>query len=139
MKNKISILIALSLLVFAVLGCSSLNPFGSGDSARSSNSSSNKTVTDKAVDVAVGESKVGIPECDDLIEAINAEMDNPDDGVIAKAFKRTILNRIKDSIRDSLANNTAKDREEMIKTCRDFKAEFDKFKADEAAKKTEAQ
>ena len=85
---------------------------------------------DALVDVAVGESKVGVPECDELIEAINAEMDNPDDGVIAKAFKRTILNRVKDSIRDSLASNTAKDREEMIKTCRDFKAEFDKF-ADE--------
>ncbi|MDM7923426.1 MAG: hypothetical protein QUS14_14100 [Pyrinomonadaceae bacterium] len=134
MKNKLSLFLALGVLVFTVLGCSSINPLG-GDTS----SQSNKSISDKAVDVAVGESKVGIPECDEVLDQITAEMNNPDDGYVAKAFKQTVLNRIKDSIRESVANQAGKDREEMVKNCREFKTQLDKFKAEEAAKKTEAQ
>lgn len=134
MKNKLSLILALSVLVFTVLGCSSLNPLG-GDTS----SQSNKSISDQAVDVAVGESKIGIPECDEVLDQINAEMNNPDDNFVTKAVKQTVLNRIKDGIRESVTNSTGKDREEMVKTCREFKTQLDKYKAEEAAKQTEAQ
>lgn len=136
MKNKFTLFVSLSLLLFAALGCSSLNPLG-GDSANTG-SQSNKSVGDKAVDVAVGESKIGIPECDEVMDKVTAELNSPDEGYIAKAIKATVLNRIKDGIRESYEKNP-KDTEELIKSCKEFGAQFDKYKAEEEAKKNQQQ
>lgn len=129
MKNKSTFLVVVVALSMLALGCGSLNPF-SGSSSGSSSSNDNKTLTDKAVDTAVGESKIGVPECDEVIDLINAEMNNPDDNFITKAAKQTILNRIKDGIRDSVEQNKT-DKIEMAKTCREFKKQFDKYKAEQ--------
>lgn len=140
MKNKATLITSLMFLLVAAVGCSSLNPFGSGDSgSRSSNSSSqkDKTVTDKAVDVAVGEKKIGVPECDEVMDLITVEMNNPDDDVFTKAIKATVLNRIKDGIRESVEKNTEQDKTELIKTCKEFKVQFDKYKAEQTAKESQ--
>ncbi|MCV4677111.1 hypothetical protein OFC08_29930, partial [Escherichia coli] len=89
----------------------------------------NKTVTDKVVETTVGESKIGIPECDEVMDEITAELNNPDDGYIAKAIKQTFLNRIKENLRESLEQNKS-DKVEMAKNCREFKKQLDKFKAE---------
>jgi hypothetical protein len=115
MNNKSTFLIVVVILSMLALGCSSLNPFSGSSSGSSSND--NKTLTDKAVDTAVGESKIGVPECDEVMDLINAEMNNPDDNFITKAAKQTILNRIKDGIRDSVEKNKT-DKAEMAKTCK---------------------
>jgi uncharacterized protein YceK len=63
MKNQFAIIAALAV-VLTVLGCSSINPLGGEKASNSAaNSSANKTLTDKAVDTTVGESKIGVPEC----------------------------------------------------------------------------
>ena len=136
MKNTLTTLFVLLALTFAVLGCS-LNPFGGSKSSESSNSSQkDKTLTDKAVDTAVGESKIGVPECDEVMDAITAEMNNPDDDFVTKAIKATVLNRIKDGIRESVEKNK-QDTAELAKTCKEFKTQFDKFKAEQKAKEQE--
>ena len=84
------------------------------------------------VDTAVGESKIGVPECDEVIDLINAEMNNPDDNFITKAAKQTILNRIKDGIRENVEQNKT-NKGEMAKTCKEFKIQFDKYKAEHAS------
>jgi hypothetical protein len=95
-------------------------------------------LTDKAVDTAVGESKIGIPECDEVMDLIQNELDNSDDNFIVKAGKATVLNRIKDGIREGVEknknSNSNKDLEETAKTCREFRKQFDKYKAEENAK-----
>lgn len=133
MKNKLTFLLVLIALTVMVLGCSSLNPFSG---SKSSDSKKDKTLTDKAVDTAVGESKIGVPECDEVMDAITAEMNNPDDNFVTKAVKATVLNRIKDGIRESVEKNK-QDTKEMAKTCKEFKTQFDKYKAEEEAKKKE--
>ncbi|HEV8592729.1 MAG TPA: hypothetical protein VGQ55_11550, partial [Pyrinomonadaceae bacterium] len=104
----------------------------------SNSANSNKTLTDKAVDTAVGESKIGIPECDEVMDLIQNELDNSDDNFIVKAGKATVLNRIKDGIREGVEknknSNSNKDLEETAKTCREFRKQFDKYKAEENAK-----
>jgi hypothetical protein len=130
MNNKSTFLIVVVILSMLALGCSSLNPFSGSSSGSSSND--NKTLTDKAVDTAVGESKIGVPECDEVMDLINAEMNNPDDNFITKAAKQTILNRIKDGIRDSVEQNKT-DKAEMAKTCKEFKKQFEKYKAEQKA------
>lgn len=126
MKNKSTFIIVVVALSVMALGCGSLNPF----SGSSSSSNSNKSLSDRAVDTAVGESKIGVPECDEVMDLINAEMNNPDDDFVTKAVKATVLNRIKDGIRDSVEQNKT-DTAEMAKTCKEFKTQFEKYKAEE--------
>ena len=129
MKNTIFASLALTILLLTVLGCSSINPFA--DKAGQNNS--NKTLTDKAVDTAVGEEKIGIPECDEVINAITSELNNPDDNFITKAGKAVVLNKIKESIKSSVEKNKG-DKAEIAKNCREFKTELDKFKSEQDAK-----
>lgn len=129
MKNKFTLLFALLALSTFVMGCGWLNPF-SGGSSSSSNGQSDKTITDRAVDTAVGEKKIGIPECDEVFDLITKEMNNPDDDVFTKTIKGTIFNRIKDGIRENIEQNKS-DPEEMIKTCKEAKLQFEKAKAEQ--------
>ena len=125
MKDLTNILIVGVLLV-TTLGCGIVDRV----QKEVSDSDSNKTASDKAVDVAVGESKIGVPECDEVMDLINAEMNNPDDDFVTKAVKATVLNRIKDGIRDSVEQNKT-DKAEMAKTCKEFKIQFEKYKAEQ--------
>jgi len=133
MKNRLNIFAVLAVLLFAGLGCGSFNPFsdqGKGPNPRTAN----KTLTDKAVDTAVGEEKIGVPECDEVMDMLAAEANNPDDSFVTKAVKATFLNKIKESIRKSVEENKG-DTKEMAKNCREFKTQLEKFKADEVKKK----
>ena len=132
MKNKGQFTAALAFMLAVSLGC---GLFGRSEKTASEPESgnSNKTLTDKAVDKTVGETKIGVPECDEVMDAITEELNNSDDNFVAKAIKATFLNRIKDSIRKSVEENKS-DIVEMAKTCREFKTQFEKYKAEEKAK-----
>lgn len=133
MKNTILATIACSLLFAVVLGCSSINPLS--DKGSSSDPSSNKSLTDKGIDTVVGEETTGVPECDEVMNMIAAEANNPEDGYVTKAIKATFLNRIKDGIKKSVEENKNKNGAvELAKTCADFKKQLEKFKAEQESK-----
>lgn len=132
MKNSHSAFFVLALLGLAALGCSLVNPFSG--SKESSNSSKEKTTTDNVVDSTIGEKRIGVPECDEVLDMIEAEMKNPDDDFVTKAVKATFLNRIKDGIRESVEKNKT-DTTELAKTCKEFKVNLDKYKAEQESKK----
>ncbi len=117
-----------AVLLFSVLGCGFI---GSDKKAEKE-----KTTSDKIVDSTVGTSKIGVPECDEVMDAIEVELNNSDDNFIVKAGKATFLNRIKDSIRESVEENKS-DTVELAKTCREFKTQFDKYKAEEMEKQNQ--
>lgn len=129
MKSTIFASIALMILLFVGLACSSFDRFGN----KTSQTNSNKTLTDKAVDTAVGEEKIGIAECDEVINAITSELNNPDDNFIKKAGKAVVLNKIKEAIKTSVEENKG-NKAEIAKRCREFKKELDKFTAEQDAK-----
>lgn len=131
MKNKFALLIVVTLLILSVLGCSSINPFS--DSAKS-NTASNKSLTDKGVDAVVGEGKIGVPECDEVVDLITAEANNPDDNFVTKAVKATFLNKMKESIRKSVEENKT-NKAELAKNCTELKTQLQKYKAEEEKKK----
>ena len=56
----------------------------------------------------------------------------PDDNFVTKAIKATVLNRIKDGIRESVEQNKS-DKVEMVKTCKEFKVQLDKYKEEQKA------
>lgn len=129
MKNKFAITLVGTLLLAAVLGCG-MNPF----SGKGTTTNSNKSLTDKGVDTVVGDEKIGVPECDEVMDMLTAEMNNPDDNFVVKAGKQMVLNKIKQSIKDSVEKNK-NDKTELAKNCKEFKKELDKYKAEEDKKK----
>ncbi|MFT3744686.1 MAG: hypothetical protein QM785_10405 [Pyrinomonadaceae bacterium] len=136
MKNKFALFSVLLILMAAVLGCSSINPLADKKPA-GNQPASNKSLTDKAVDTAVGEKKIGVPECDEVIDMLTAYANNPDDGFVVKAGKAIVVNKIKESIKTAVEDNKT-DKAEMAKTCKEAKVEFEKYKTEEdkkAAKK----
>lgn len=130
MKNKLTLLLIGSLLTMSVLGCSLL---GSSKSSETP-AGKEKTTTDKVVDTTVGRSKIGVPECDEVVDLIEAELNNSEDNFAVKAVKATVLNRIKDGIRESVEQNP-NDTVELAKTCKEFRTQFDKYKAQEQGEK----
>ena len=75
-------------------------------------------------------------ECDEVSDLIEAELNNSDDNFVVKAVKATALNRIKDGIRESVEKNK-NDPVELAKTCKEFKLQFEKYKAEEEAKRNQ--
>lgn len=132
MKNKFTFALVFALLITAVLGCSSINPLAD----KGKTPTSNKSLTDKGVDTVVGEEKIGVAECDEVVDMLTAEMNNPDDNFVVKAGKAMVLNKIKQSIKESVEKNK-NDTVEMAKNCKEFKRELDKYKAEEEKKKAE--
>lgn len=136
MRNGFSIVIVLAIVLSAGLGCGfitgSRRPSAGNGDPNSTNS--NKTLTDRIVDTAVGQQKTGVPECDQVLDAIEAELNNPNDDFVTKAVKATILNRIKDGIRQSAEQNQS-NKAELAKTCREFRTQFNNYKAEEATRK----
>jgi hypothetical protein len=119
--------VAVSVLI-AVLGCGLVERIQKTATAPEANNS-NKTITDKAVDTAVGEGKIGVPECDQVMDMLTAEANNPDDGFVTKAVKATFLNKIKEGLKRSIEENKG-DKVELAKNCREFRTQLEKYKAE---------
>ena len=137
MKNIFASFIALSFLALLLLGCGFGNPFTSKDKATTN---SNKTLTDKGIDTVVGEETTGVPECDEVMDMIAAEANNPDDGYVVKAIKGVFLNKLKESIKKAVEENKNKNANataDLAKTCADFKKQLIKYKEEEEKKKTQ--
>jgi hypothetical protein len=131
MKNGSQLIGVLAIVLTVTLGCGLISR--SSETTSEPGANSNKSLTDKAVDKTVGQSKIGVPECDEVVNAIEAELNNSQDDFVTKAVKATVLNRIKDSIRESVEKNKS-DTVELAKTCREFKTQFEKYKAEEQKK-----
>ena len=139
MRNRATALLALSLIVVVALGCSAVNPFSRAKEQPHTNTNTEpkeRSTTDRAVDKTIGHTTTGVPECDEVSDLIEAELNNSDDNFVVKAVKATALNRIKDGIRESVEKNK-NDPVELAKTCKEFKLQFEKYKAEEEAKRNQ--
>lgn len=133
MKNTTAILFAVTAVLFAGLGCGSINPFGGEKpSNTASNAAGDKTLTDTAVETAVGESKIGVPECDEVADILTAFANDPNDSWMMKAGKSLIANKFKDALKASIEENQT-DKAQLAKDCAELKTEL--VKAMEEQKK----
>lgn len=134
MKNVFASVIALSLLVIILMGCGFGNPLSSKEEKTTN---SNKTLTDKGIDTVVGEETTGVPECDEALNLIAEELNNPDDGYIVKAGKALVLNKIKETIKTAIEENKKNNNNsnaELVKTCTDMKKQIIKAKEEQQNK-----
>lgn len=116
--------------IFLVAGCSSIGKSLSGGSGSGANANRPAAISTRDA----SEETTGVPECDEVMNMLSAEANNPDDGYIAKAIKATFLNKIRENVKKSIEENKT-DKVELAKNCRDFKAQLEKYKADQKANK----
>lgn len=137
MKNKIVIPLVLTSLLAIGLGCGvsdSVEKAVSGTSETNSNSAVNKTLTDTAIETAVGNEKIGVQECDDLLEDLAAVIQKPDDNYVSKATRQYVLSKIRENIKRSIEENK-NDKTRMARECKEYRGQLDKFKQEEANKR----
>jgi len=133
MKNTFALLASTLLIVLVGLGCGIVGRV-QNSVVGTENSNSNKTLTDRAVDTTVGEGKIGVPECDEVMDLLTAEANNPDDNFVIKAAKGVVINKIKETIKQSIEENKT-DKAALAKDCKEAKTELEKYKAEEQKKK----
>jgi len=134
MKNKNVFLLTILILLTLILGCSFYNPLS--DSANNANAptTKDKELSNKAVDQTAQEEKIGIPECDELLDFLANQTKSQDDNFITKGFREYYLNTIREALKKSIEENK-NDPTEMAKECKKLKAQLDKYKAEEESKK----
>jgi hypothetical protein len=130
MKNKSVLLVSFTILLVSVLGCSFYNPL---ESSSSNSADSNKTLSDRAIDSTVGNEKIGIPECDEILDFFAKQSESPDEDFVTKAARQYALNKIRESFKQTIEENKG-DPVKTAKECREVKTQLDKFKAEEGNK-----
>jgi len=137
-KNRFAAAALLTVLL-AVLGCGRLNPLSGGKSSPSGDAPKTGSTPAAGSNVpSTSGTTTGIAECDEAIEIINREANNPDDNFVTKAIKSTILDRVKDEIKRAIDENKGKqDKEEMTKTCRELRDNLVKSLAEQQQKSKE--
>lgn len=142
MKKSAGSILALMALLAVALGCGFSNPFSgtpSNTAANTSRSNSqnvnvNRSITDVAVDTALGEQKIGVPECDQVMDMLTDYANNPDDNFAVRAAKGVFVNKIKESIRQNIEQNQT-NKADLAQVCKEAKTELDKYRAQETQPK----
>lgn len=137
MKNKFNFSIVFLVLLALVLGCRFYNPLS--DSSKKTDSaptSDNKSGSEDSPDKTISEERIGIPECDELMDFFAEQTKSEDENYFVKATREFYFNKIRESIRKDLEKNkdNPNKQEEMAKNCRDYKKQLDKYKAEEDSK-----
>ena len=139
MKNKFVSLFTFTVLLMSALSCSFYNPLESrSDPPKNKNSqtakSEDESLSEKAIDSTVGEEKIGVPECDEIIDFFVGQSQSEDDDFVTKAARQYALNKVRESFKQSIEENKG-DTAKMAKECRKFKTQLDKYKAEDDRKK----
>lgn len=134
MKNKVNAIFTFFFLLIFALGCSFYNASES-DSSKSGNlqTSNDKTLSDKAIDSTIGEEKIGVKECDEVIEYFAKLSESEDENFVTKAARGYALNKIREGFKKSVEENKG-DTQKLAKECADFKHQLDKYKSEEDRK-----
>jgi hypothetical protein len=113
MKNTRNLLIALSLLAFLTLACSTIRNLSGSSSSSDNTVGSDGTILDTA--------KTGVPECDRLIEKIEAKISdkNSNTTMFQRAAYQFIKDQVINPIRDDIANKSAEDKKKIAEKCID--------------------
>lgn len=130
MNNKFNAVLVFFFLLTFVLGCSFFNPSEEGSSNGGRTQTSNdKTFSQKAIDSTIGEEKIGVPECDDVVEFFARLTESEGEDFVTKAARGYALNKIRQSFKNSIEKNKG-DTTKMAKDCADFKQQLDKYKSE---------
>jgi len=128
MKNTFGMLVVGIVLLTASLGCGFVSR-----GQKDTKDSHDKTLTDKGIEIATGNERIGVQECDDLMDSIAEQSRSEDDNYVTKAVKGYVLNKIRESVKKSIEENK-NDKVAMAKECKDFRIQLEKELQEEKEK-----
>ena len=128
MKTGSGITVVLAALLAFSTGCSFSKP-----STPNGKTNNNQTLTDTALDTAIPDAAVGIPECDEILKTLADQANNPGDNFAQKTAKRLFANKVKDGIKRTIDEHKG-DKAEIAKTCKAFKVQIQRFRELEGEK-----
>ena len=121
MKNRLTLFLALAMVLFVAVGCSLGSLIGSDESSTkdsSSKSADSKDSTEKTENEPSGDViKVGIPECDEIATYINDNSEAIDGSYAARAAVYLYKNYILENIREGVEKMSDKEKEKWAKAC----------------------
>lgn len=124
MKNKITILTALFILLTVGFGCSVVDQFRSGGTNTPNVSNSNTaTVSNTNTADPNAVAKTGVAECDELIDILDKDRQNPEDGFIARKVREVAIDLAKETIKTNIEQNQG-DKVRIAQGCREAKNEY---------------
>ncbi len=140
MKNTVNILLVGVIMVF-VIGCNcGFGNLGQSETTPSkpnqpnqpsqptTSQNENKSLSDKATDVVTTGEKIGVPECDELMDYFRTKIENENTDFLTKAFLKTLEAQFRDGIKKSLEQNNA-DKAGTAAFCKEFKKNLDEQEA----------
>lgn len=136
-KNKFTISAVLTTVLAIGLGCGITDRVQKaigGEETPATKKTEDKSLSDTAIETAVGNEKIGVPECDDLMDFFEQQSKSNDDNYMTKATRQMVMNKIRESIKKSIEENK-NDKAQMAKDCKEYKSQLEKFKAEEESNK----
>ncbi|MDQ6785801.1 MAG: hypothetical protein M3033_03140 [Acidobacteriota bacterium] len=134
MKNKFGLLSSTIVLLISVLGCSFYNPLSGSSNNSNVAVVRDKSLSEKTIDATVGEEKIGVPECDEVVDFFAEQAQSKDDNYFTKATREYFFNKIREQFKKSIEENKG-DAVKLAKECKEYKKELDKYKAEEDSNK----
>jgi hypothetical protein len=122
MKNNLTILLALFLLLAVGAGCSFIDSLTSG--GNSSNTTANSATNSANPNDAA---KTGVAECDELIDLLNKDKSDPNDDFVTRKIKEYAIDFAKESIKKNIEENQG-DKTKIAQGCKEAKNEYQKNK-----------
>jgi hypothetical protein len=122
MKNKVTILFAILLVLTVGFGCS----FIQKSTTSSDNSSNSANPNDSA--------KTGVAECDELLELINNDQKNPDDNFVTRKIREYAIDFAKETIKKNIEENKG-DKQKIADGCKKAKGDYLKNKEEKKNEK----
>ena len=128
-QNKFSAVYAALIALAACLGCGILDRAQkTATGSQNANSHSNKTLTETVVDTVAGEDRIGVAECDEVMDFLTVQANDPEDNILAETARKMALNKFRQEIKRRVEEQKA-DRVELAKTCKEFKRNLDTSKS----------
>lgn len=98
------------------------------DKTTSDNRTITDKVTDKVTDVATEGEKIGIPECDEMMDYFRNKIDSEETDFFTKAILKTMEAKFREGIKQSVGEGKS-DKAETAKWCKEFKKNLDQEEA----------
>lgn len=126
MKNNLTILSAILLLLTVGFGCSLIDKAtsgGSSDNSTTSNPSNSSTNSSNPNDA----SKTGVAECDEFLDLLNNDQKKPDEDLFTRKIREYAIDFARETIKKNIEDNKG-DKEKITKGCKEAKEDYLKKK-----------
>jgi altronate dehydratase len=126
MKNNLTSVIALTLILVIGLGCGNLIPRELGEGSdktetnRSSEDSNSKSQDNSAT---LDNTKTGVAECDEFLDLLNEDAKQPNEDVISRKVREYVIDIAKESIKKNIEENKG-DKQKIAEGCRKAKEDY---------------